>query len=225
MLLPHSIIIHTTDPELYLILRYILEQAGHDVDLLPSLDMLLPDNSKVQPQRRTVLICLATGDLLRSAVLIKKEQPDIRLVGFPLDNKMIDGVQSSVFDYLVRRPFDPGNLLEFLKYCLRCNTTASTDLSVFLDDVEINVASVRVRRGETHISLSPLHFRILLYLARNTDRVVSRDELIRNCWPEDADVEPRTVDIHIGKIRRSLNRHGRDVIRTVRTAGYSATKF
>ncbi|MDA5639245.1 MULTISPECIES: response regulator transcription factor [Agrobacterium] len=225
MLLRYSIIIHTTDPELYLILRYILEQAGHDVDLLPSLDTFLPDNSKVEPQRRTVLICLATDDLLRSAVLMKKKQPDIRLVGFPLDNKMLDGVQSSVFDYLVRRPFDPGSLLEFLKYGLPSNTTAPTDLNVFLDDVEINVASVRVRRGETHISLSPLHFRILLYLARNTDRVVSRDELIRNCWPEDADVEPRTVDIHIGKIRRSLNRHGRDVIRTVRSAGYSATKL
>lgn len=225
MLLRHSILIHTTDPELYLILRYILEQAGHDVDLLPSLDMFLPDDAKSQPQRRTVLICLAMDDLLRSAVLVKKEQPDIRVVGFPLDNKKIDGVQSSVFDYLVRRPFDPGKLLEFLKFGLRCNTTAPTDVSVFLDDVEINVASVRVRRGETHISLSPLHFRILLYLARNTDRVVSRDELIRNCWPEDADVEPRTVDIHIGKIRRSLNRHGHNVIRTVRSAGYSATKL
>ena len=174
----HSILIHTTDPELYLILRYILEQAGHDVYLLPSIDMFLPDDAKSQPQRRTVLICLAMDDLLRSAVLVKEEQPDIRVVGFPLDNKKIDGVQSSVFDYLVRRPFDPGKLLEFLKFGLRCNTTAPTDVSVFLDDVEINVAAVRVRRGETHISLSPLHFRILLYLARNTDRVVSRDELI-----------------------------------------------
>ena len=225
MLLRHSIIIHTTDPELYLILRYMLEQAGHDVGLLPNLDMFLPDDSKTQPQRRTVLICLAMDDLLRAAILVKKQQPDIRLVGFPLDCRMMDGVQLSIFDYVVRRPFDPGNLLDFLKYGLLRNTTAPTDPSVFLDDVEINVASVRVWRGGTPISLSPLHFRILLYLARNKDRVVSRNDLIRHCWPEDADVEPRTVDIHIGKIRRSLNRHGRDVIRTVRSAGYSATKL
>lgn len=109
----HSILIHTTDPELYLILRYILEQAGHDVDLLPSLDMFLPDEANSQPHRRTVLICLAMDDLLRSAVLIKKEQPDIRVVGFPLDNKKMGGVQSSVFDYLVRRPLTRATCLSF----------------------------------------------------------------------------------------------------------------
>ncbi|WP_407026616.1 winged helix-turn-helix domain-containing protein [Agrobacterium rosae] len=81
---------------------------------------------------------------------------------------------------------------------------------------------MRVRRGDADITLSALHFRLLVHLAKHADRVVSRDELIACCWPTGAIVEPRTVDIHVGRIRQALNQSGANVIRTVRSIGYAA---
>lgn len=81
----HSLLIYTTDPEFYLILRYILEEAGHIVDLVPNLDVLLHASPPSDAKGNTILLCLAAGDLLRTSSLIKKERPDLRIVGFLLE--------------------------------------------------------------------------------------------------------------------------------------------
>lgn len=215
-----SLLIHTTDPEFYLILRYILEEAGHRVDLVSNLEKELQGSPSPPRENRIVLICLAQEDLARSAALIRKRHPKITIIGLPLGDWQIDGPCGASFDYFVKRPFDPGALLAFLR--LGSGSSHAANKLIRLGDVEMNIATVRVRRGNAEINLSPLHFRILLHIAKNPDSVVSREEIIRTCWPEGANVEPRTVDIHVGRIRQSLNKHGGDLIRTVRSVGYTA---
>lgn len=220
----HSLLIHTTDPEFYLILRYILEEAGHIVDLVSNLDVLLHAAPPADDKGNTILLCLAANDLLRTSSLIRKERPDLRIVGFPLGNKPIDKENLGFFDHLVKRPFDPLDLLNSLQFGEISKPKAKIYKTVTFADVEIDLAAMRVRRGDADITLSPLHFRLLVHLARHADRVVSRDELIACCWPTGAIVEPRTVDIHVGRIRQALNQSGDNVIRTVRSIGYAATK-
>ena len=223
MLVRHSLLIHTTDPELYLILRYILEQAGHDVELAPNLEIVL---NALQRENacKTILVCLSVEDLLRASTLIRKERPELCIVGFPLANKPINDTDLVYFDHLVKRPFDPSDLLNFLQFGAPPKPRRQNAETVTLADIEIDLAAIRVRRGDTDIHLSPLHFRLLAHLATHSDRVVTRDELIERCWPADAIVEPRTVDIHVGRIRQALNQYGDDVIRTVRSMGYAAAK-
>ncbi|WP_421359547.1 winged helix-turn-helix transcriptional regulator [Agrobacterium rosae] len=222
MYVRHSLLIYTTDPEFYLILRYILEEAGHIVDLVPNLDVLLHASPPSDAKGNTILLCLAAGDLLRTSSLIKKERPDLRIVGFPLGDKPIYEANLGLFDHLVKRPFNPLDLLNSLQFGDVSKPTSKNHKRVTFADVEIDLAAMRVRRGDADITLSALHFRLLVHLAKHADRVVSRDELIACCWPTGAIVEPRTVDIHVGRIRQALNQSGANVIRTVRSIGYAA---
>ncbi|NTF10789.1 response regulator transcription factor [Agrobacterium rubi] len=218
----HSLLIHTTDPELYLILRYILEEAGHGVGLASNLDGLLVTAPSFVAKGNTILLCLGSGDLLRAATLMRQHKPEFRIVGFPLDSKPVNEADLVHFDYVVKRPFDPSDLLNFLKLGAPFESEAENFKTMTFADVEIDLAAIRVRRGDVEINLSALHFRLLVHLGKHAGRVVSRDELIACCWPAGAIVEPRTVDIHVGRIRQALNTSGDNVIRTVRSIGYAA---
>ncbi|MEM9234903.1 MAG: winged helix-turn-helix domain-containing protein, partial [Pseudomonadota bacterium] len=86
----------------------------------------------------------------------------------------------------------------------------------------IDRAAHRVRRGETEIHLGPTEFRLLDHLMQNPGRVFSREQLLNAVWGSDVFVEARTVDVHIGRLRKALNAQGlANPIRTVRSAGYA----
>jgi two-component system phosphate regulon response regulator PhoB len=88
--------------------------------------------------------------------------------------------------------------------------------------VKLDVSSRRVLVRGTPVNLSPIEFRLLSALVGDAGRVLSRAELIAAAWPQPVFVEPRTVDVHIGRLRRALKRVlGRDVIRTVPKEGYA----
>ena len=88
--------------------------------------------------------------------------------------------------------------------------------------LEMDVASHRVRRGGVAVSLGPTEFRLLRHFMEHPGRVFSRGKLLDSVWPHDSDIELRTVDVHIRRLRKALNQSGkRDLIRTVRSAGYA----
>jgi two-component system, OmpR family, phosphate regulon response regulator PhoB len=89
-------------------------------------------------------------------------------------------------------------------------------------ELALNRSSKRVMRGPRDIDLSPTEFRLLEQLMRNPGRVYSRAQLLDIVWGQDSEVDERTVDVHVGRLRKMLNR-GKDVdpIRTVRSGGYS----
>ena len=94
--------------------------------------------------------------------------------------------------------------------------------SLEFGDLRMDLAAHRVRRGGRAIHLGPTEFRLLRYLLQHPGRVFSREQLLDAVWGRDVYVEPRTVDVHIGRLRKALNAGGEaDVIRTVRGTGYA----
>lgn len=88
-------------------------------------------------------------------------------------------------------------------------------------DLVMDLAGHRVRRGSREVRLGPTEFRLLHLFMQHPGRVFSREQLRRDIWGHDIHVEPRTIDVHIGRLRRALNGDGGiDPIRTVRSAGY-----
>jgi two-component system phosphate regulon response regulator PhoB len=86
----------------------------------------------------------------------------------------------------------------------------------------MDLATHRVKRMEKDVHLGPTEFRLLRFLMENQGRVFSREQLLDHVWGRDIYVEPRTVDVHIRRLRKAINIEGAaDVIRTVRAAGYS----
>ena len=89
-------------------------------------------------------------------------------------------------------------------------------------DIEMDVEAHRVRRAGKAVSLGPTEFRLLRHLLENPGRVFSRDRLLDAVWSHDQDIDARTVDVHVRRLRKVLNDGGLpDMIRTVRSAGYS----
>lgn len=128
-------------------------------------------------------------------------------------------------DLVLQRPFDPSRLLLFLRQLrsdrLVEHAPESPGNLLTFADIQMNLATVKVMRAGRAIPLTALQFRLLRRLLQEPARVRDRDDLISACWPAHVEVEPRTVDIHIGHVRRALARFGPDLIRTARGQGYA----
>jgi two-component system phosphate regulon response regulator PhoB len=86
----------------------------------------------------------------------------------------------------------------------------------------MDTVSYKVRRDGQVIPLGPTEFRLLKHFLEHPGRVFSRERLLDSVWGHDSDIEPRTVDVHIRRLRKALNKGGKpDIIRTVRSAGYA----
>jgi two-component system, OmpR family, phosphate regulon response regulator PhoB len=128
-------------------------------------------------------------------------------------------------DQYLGRPFSPEHLMSSIAAALSpANPDAGRrhrELLTFVD-LELDVASYQVRRNGRMIHLAPTEFRLLRHLMKNPHRVHSRDELQTAAWPRAVHLGPRTIDVHIGRLRAALNEDGgQDLIRTVRSVGYA----
>jgi two-component system, OmpR family, phosphate regulon response regulator PhoB len=113
-------------------------------------------------------------------------------------------------------------LLARIRAVLRRIRPGLAEDKVTYGDIVIDRAAHRVKRAGSDVHLGPTEFRLLDYLMQHPGRVFSREQLLDAVWGSDVYVEARTVDVHIGRLRRALNRAGEgDPIRTVRSAGYA----
>ena len=147
--------------------------------------------------------------------------PIIMLTARGEEGDKLRGLDSGADDY-VTKPFSPTELVARIRAVLRRTKPAVEDETLQYDDLVMDLASHRVRRNGHDVHLGPTEFRLLRHFMENQGRVFSREQLLDTVWGQDVYVEPRTVDVHIRRLRKALNaEEGTDLIRTVRAAGYA----
>jgi len=208
------------------LLEYNLGKEGFDVHLsadgedalllveedkpdLVVLDWMLPGLSGIEICRRI------------RARTDTRDTPVIMLTARSDEEDRIRGLDTGADDYLTK-PFSIPELTARVRALLRrSRPTLSAEVATF-GDLTLDRETRRVRRGDREVHLGPTEFRLLDCLMQRPGRVFSREQLLDLVWGRDVYVEARTVDVHVGRLRKALNKRGeRDPIRTVRAAGYA----
>ena len=184
----------------------MVDEAPPDLVIL---DWMLPKVSGVEVCRR-----LRTRPETRNL-------PIIMLTARGEESDRIRGLDTGADDYIVK-PFSMTELAARIRAVLRRIRPGLAEDLIRHGDLVIDRAAHRVRRGAREVRLGPTEFRLLDYLMQHPGRVFSREQLLDAVWGSDVYVEARTVDVHIGRLRKALNDGFEDdPIRTVRSAGYS----
>lgn len=221
----HKVMIIEDEEALALLLKYNLEKEGYEVfweargqkaiaaieKKLPSvilLDWMLPELSGVEILK-----------IIRSKPDIKNI-PVIMLTAKGEEEDKVKGLSSGADDY-VTKPFSVPELMARVKTNLRRSPDLVSVKELVFEDIKMDLISKKVSRGDSVIHLGPTEFRLLKMLLEHPGKVFSREVLLRTVWGDNIYVESRTVDVHIRRLRKSLNEHGADYIRTVRATGYS----
>ena len=184
----------------------MVEEERPDLILL---DWMLPQISGIEVCRR---------------LRIKPETrniPIIMLTARGEEGDRMRGLDIGADDYITK-PFSTTELLARIRAVLRRIRPALAGDAIQFGNIHVDRAAHRVRRGERDVHLGPTEFRLLDHLIQHPGRVFSREQLLDAIWGSDVYVEARTVDVHIGRLRKALNEDGEhDPIRTVRSAGYA----
>ncbi len=147
--------------------------------------------------------------------------PIIMLTGRAEETDRVRGLETGADDY-VTKPFSPRELIARVRAVLRRVRPALAGEQLKLADLEMDIVRHKVRRAGRTIALGPTEFRLLRHFLEHPARVFSRERLLDAVWGRDRDIELRTVDVHIRRLRRAINVEGRpELIRTVRSAGYA----
>jgi two-component system, OmpR family, phosphate regulon response regulator PhoB len=208
------------------LLRYNLEREGYRVaeasdgeealivadethpDLV-ILDWMLPQLSGIEVCRRM----RARGHL--------RNTPIVMLTARGEESDRIRGLDTGADDYIVK-PFSMSELLARVRAVMRRVRPSLVEDVMNVGEISMDRGSHRVKRAGRDIHLGPTEYRLLDQLMQHPGRVFTREQLLDSVWGSDIYVEARTVDVHVGRLRKALNESGeRDPIRTVRSAGYS----
>ena len=173
------------------------------------LDWMLPDLSGID-------ICKS---IRRESNL--KNLPIIMLTAKGEGEDKIKGLNSGADDYITK-PFSFNEVLARIKALLRRSEPNTVADNLEYEDLKLDRIEKRVYRAEKHIDLGPTEFRLLEFFLVNPKRVYTRDQILENVWPNNINVESRTIDVHIRRLRQAINLDGKkELIRTVRSSGYS----
>ena len=150
-----------------------------------------------------------------------KNIPVIMLTARGEERDRLKGLEMGADDY-VTKPFSINELLARAKAVLKRVRPLFAEEEIVYKDIIINIATHKVTRENIEIKLGPIEFNLLRFFMENINRVFSRQQLLNHVWKHDALVEPRTVDVHVRRLRKAINDDTKeDYIRTVRSAGYS----
>ena len=209
-----------------LILQHNLEEAGYEVicaedgeigwelitDYRPDLivlDWMMPKLSGLELCRR-----------IKSSAKTKNT-PIIMLSARSEEVDRIRGLDIGADDY-VSKPYSINELLARIKGQIRRVREAAVAEKLSFDGIELDMETYRVTRSGENIKLGPIEFKLLATFLEKPGKVWSRDALLDRVWGRDIYVDTRTVDVHIGRLRRALCKNGEeDLVRTVRGAGYA----
>jgi two-component system phosphate regulon response regulator PhoB len=224
--MPPTILIVEDEADIALLMRYNLEAEGFRVvavedgdeameqtrDSLPDLillDWMLPGLSGIELCRRW------------RAREETAQIPIIMITARGEEEERVRGLATGADDYIVK-PFSVPELIARVQALLRRVSPQLVASVLKAGDLELDRTSHRVRRAGREVHLGPTEYRLLEHLMRHPGRVYSREQLLDGVWGSDVYVDERTVDVHVGRLRKAINRgRGVDPIRTVRGAGYA----
>src|ERR1700740_2341895 len=212
------------------LLRYNLDAEGYDVETsargdeadtrlkestpdLVVLDWMLPGLSGIELCRR-----LRARPETRTLAII-------RLPARGEESEKVRGLATGADDYIVK-PFSVPELLARVRALLRRASPERVAMILNIGDLELDREKKRVSRSSYPVDLGPTEFRLLEFLMERPGRVFSREQLLDGVWGSDVYIDERTVDVHVGRLRKALQRgHGIHSIATVRGAGYSLDEW
>ncbi len=222
---PRILIVEDEAP-LVTLLRYNLEKQGFQVDEASDGTDALAKLSDDPPDLVLLDWMLPTLSGIEVCRHIRRRPPIrnlpvIMLTARAEDQDAVRGLETGADDYITK-PFSPEALIARIRALLRRSGIAKAKTKLVFHDLELDPATHRVMRNGRLLNLGPTEFRLLEFFLRHPERVFSREDVLGAVWGRDIHVEPRTVDVHIRRLRKALNGPDEmDLIRTVRAAGYA----
>jgi two-component system phosphate regulon response regulator PhoB len=222
---PYVLVVEDEDA-LATLLKYNLDKEGHEVavasdgeEALVTIDERLPDLVVLDwmlPKVSGIEVCRRLRQKPETRNL-----PIIMLTARGEESDRVRGLDTGADDYIVK-PFSMTELAARVRAVLRRIRPGLAEDRIANGALVIDRVAHRVKRDGKEVHLGPTEFRLLDYLMQHPGRVFSREQLLDAVWGADVYVEARTVDVHIGRLRKALNVDAEhDPIRTVRSAGYS----
>jgi len=221
-----NILIVEDEEPLTTLLRYNLEAEGYEVDAVArgdDADTRLKETAPDLVVLDWMLPGLSGIDLCSRLRARPQTQslPIIMLTARGEESERVRGLATGADDYIVK-PFSVPELLARVRALLRRASPERVAVVLTIGDLALDREKKRVSRASRPVYLGPTEFRLLEYLMERPGRVFSRAQLLDGVWGSDVYIDERTVDVHVGRLRKALNRgHTTDPIRTVRGAGYS----
>lgn len=221
-----KILIVEDEPALVELLGWTFESAGFEVEQTADGEEALLIAEEFQPdiilldwmieQLPGIEVCRRLRKGKNTAAI-----PIIMLTARGEEEDRIRGLETGADDY-VTKPFSPRELRARIEAVLRRTRPAVTGSILTVGDLELDPVAVRVKRGGIQIALGPTEFRLLRHFMERPGRAQSRSQLLDAVWGHDSDIELRTVDVHIRRLRSAIELPGKeDPIRTIRSVGYA----
>ena len=214
------------DPALAELLEFRFRSEGYDVRVTPDGDEALILASEEVPDL-VILDWMVEGTSgIEVCRRLRRDKatahvPIVMLTARGEEDDRIRGLETGADDY-VTKPFSPRELLARVSAILRRIRPALAGEEITVGDLTLDATAHRVTRRGQPVSLGPTEFRLLKFFMEHPRRVFSRGQLLDAVWGTDSEIELRTVDVHIRRLRKGIEMpHAPDPVRTVRSAGYS----
>ena len=196
-----------------------VEEAGDGEEALTRINELKPDMVLLDwmlPHLSGIEVC---RQLRRRPAT--RELPVIMITARSEDQDAVRGLNTGADDY-VTKPFSTEALVARMRALMRRSNTVPAKGELRFHDIVLDLAAHRISRNGRQLHLGPTEYRLMEFLMQRPRRVFSREELLDAIWGPSIHVEPRTVDVHIRRLRKAINAPDElDVVRTVRAAGYA----
>ena len=214
------------DQSIVSLVQYNLQKEGFNVQTSGNGEEAIKDIKNYEPD--LILLDWMLPDLsgLNICKTLKKDKkhkniPIIMLTAKGQEEDKVSALNAGADDYITK-PFGHAELIARINALLRRSKPSVTLDEISYEDIVLDRIQRKVFRNKKLLDLGPTEYRMLDFFLKNPKRVYTREQLLKNVWPENINVEGRTVDVHIRRLRKAINLEGlKELIRTVRSAGYS----
>lgn len=221
-----KILVVEDEPPQMELLAYNLEREGFDVSRAMDGDEGLISVEEVNPDLVILDWMLPNLSGIEVCRQLKRKKdttniPVIMLTARGEETDRVRGLDTGADDYIVK-PYSVSELIARVRALLRRSRPSTQGQLLAYGDLQVDLERHRVHFGDDLVKLGPTEFRLLVFLLEKPGRVWSREQLLDRVWGMNSDIDLRTVDVHVGRLRKALKINGRDdPVRTIRGFGYS----